>query len=183
MYTFNIDPTKNKHQFENYNYIYLTLRGVFLALLLFCASFLAPYLGCNYQYILSHSYYTRYILLFLIIYFSINLVDPDLGIKENPFVAVLKSVVVFFIFLILNNLHITSIILVLILFAILIFTSRYYAFFKETTVSEQDNKFTKDLLLVLQFVLSVSIIGILLLSIFLYNKNNRPLFTLNRCKV
>ena len=45
MYTFNIDPTKNKHQFENYNYIYLTLRGVFLALLLFCASFLAPYLG------------------------------------------------------------------------------------------------------------------------------------------
>ena len=183
MYTFNIDPTKNKHQFENYNYIYITLRGVFLALLLFCASFLAPYIGCNYQFILKQNYYTRYILLFLIIYFSINLVDPNVGTKENPFMTILKSIIVFFTFLILNNLHITSIVLVLVLFAILIFTSRYYEYYKETTINKDKNKFTQDILLVIQFVLSISIIGILILLLFLNNKKNVPLFLLDKCNL
>ena len=182
-YTFNIDPNKNKHQFENYNYIYITLRGVFLALLLFCASFLAPYIGCNYQSILKQNYYTRYILLFLIIYFSINLVDPNVGTKENPFMTIIKSIVVFFTFLILNNLHITSIILVLILFAILIFTSRYYEYYKETTVNKNKSSFTQDILLVIQFVLSISIIGILGLSFFIQDKKTSPLFLLSRCKL
>ena len=182
MYTFNIDPNQNKLQFEKYNYLYITLRGVFLALLIFCASFLAPYIGCSYQDILRQNYYTRYILLFLIIYFSINLVDPDLGVKENPVFSIFKSIFVFFVFLILNNLHITSIILVLTLFALLIFTSRYYAFFKETTVNEKEKQFTKDILLVLQFVFSISIIGVLLLSLFLYNKKNKPMFTLDKCR-
>lgn len=182
MYTFNIDPNKNKLQFENYSYLYVTLRGVFLALLIFCASFLAPYIGCSYQDILRQNYYTRYILLFLIIYFSINLVDPDLGVKENPIFSIFKSIFVFIVFLVLNNLHITSIILVLTLFAILIFTSRYYAFFKETTINESENQFTKDILLVLQFVLSISIIGILLLSLLLYNKKNKPIFSLDKCR-
>ena len=55
MYTFNIDPNQNKLQFEKYNYLYITLRGVFLALLIFCASFLAPYIGCSYQDILRQN--------------------------------------------------------------------------------------------------------------------------------
>ena len=75
MYTYKIDPTKVSKQFEKYSSFLITIRGVFLALLLFCASFLAPYIGCSYQQILQHSPYVRYLLLFVVIYFSINLVD------------------------------------------------------------------------------------------------------------
>ena len=182
MYTFNIDPQKNNNQFEKYNYVVVTLRGVFLALLIFCASFLAPYLGCNYQSLLQDKKYTRYILLFLVIYFSINLVDPTLGNKENPFIAVIKSIFVFGLFIILNQIDITSIVLVLILFALLIFTSRYYTYFKETTVNIGERKFTNDLLLVIQYVLTLSIFGVLFLSIAM-NFDSRTFFSLDQCKI
>lgn len=182
MYTFNIDPNKNKHQFENYNYIFVTLRGVFLALLIFCASFLAPYMGCHYQELLQSSKNVRYLFLFLVIYFSINLVDPDLGNKENPFVVIYKSVFVFFIFLLLNNIHISSIILILVLFALLIFASKYYEYFKETTVNKQENKFTQDILLVIQSTLSICIFAILIVSLFM-NNDKHSFFSLDQCKI
>ena len=74
-------------------------------------------------------------------------------------------------------------ILILVLFAILIFTSRYYEYYKETTVNKNETKFTQDILLVIQFVLSISIIGILGLSLFIQDKKSSPLFLLNRCKL
>ena len=108
MYTFNIDPKQNEYQFDDYSYIFITLRGVFLALLIFCASFLAPYIGCNYQELLKYSKTTRYVFLFLIIYFSINLIDPNSQNKENPIIIILKSFIVMGIFVILNNIDISS---------------------------------------------------------------------------
>ena len=180
MYTFNIDPTRTADQFQNANYIFLTLRGVFLALLIFSASFLAPYLGCNFQNLLKTKYYTRYLLLFLVIYFSINLVDPDLGHKEHPIYVLLKSIFVFFIFMILNEISINSIIFILILFALLIFTSKYYYFFKETTVETNDNYFLGDMLLIIQIILSICIFGILFIS-YLIERKAKPSL-LNKCK-
>ena len=182
MYTFNIDPAKNKYQFNDYNYIFVTLRGVFLALLIFSASFLAPYMGCNYQAILKQDIYTRYLLLFLVIYFSINLVDPELGNKENPFIVVIKSFFVFLIFLLLNQLDITSIILVLVLFAFLIFTSKYYLYFKETVVNKNKHKFTQDILLVIQIVLSICIFSILIISLFM-KSSIWEITILDKCKM
>ena len=181
MYTFNINPNKNKHQFEDYNYIFVTLRGVFLALIIFCASFLAPYMGCSYQKLLNNDKYTRYVLLFLVIYFSINLVDPELGNKENPFMVVFKSIFVFIIFIALNNIHITSIMIVLILFALLIFTSKYYYYFKETVVNKEEYKFTQDMLFIIQMVLSICIFCILIISMFLNNNKNNRIKTLEKC--
>lgn len=181
MYTFNIDPTRTADQFQNANYIFQTLRGVFLALLIFSASFLAPYLGCNFQQLLSRKHYTRYLVLFLVIYFSINLVDPDLGNKEHPIYVLLKSVFVFAIFMILNEIGINSIIFVLLLFALLIFTSKYYYFFKETQSSNTQNYFVGDILLIIQIVLSVCIFGILIISYFLDKKSKNNL--LNKCFV
>ena len=182
MYTFDIDPTKNVHQFEKYNYIFVTLRGVFLALLIFCASFLAPYMGCHYQTLLKTSKNVRYLFLFLVIYFSINLVDPKLGNKEHPLIVIYKSIFVFFIFLLLNNIHISSILLILVLFALLIFTSKYYNYFKETTVNKDKNKFTQDILLVTQTTLSICIFGILIVSLFM-NTNKKSFFSLDKCKI
>jgi hypothetical protein len=171
MYTFNIEPNKNAHQFADYIDIFTTLRGVFLALLVFSASFLAPYVGCNYQTLLKQNIIARYTLLFLIIYFSINLVDPNDTSKspkeqfENPFRTIIRSVIVFVIFIMMSSVDVTSIILILSLFALLLFTYKYYSYFVATTVNVNEHKFTHDLLLIIQIVLSVCIIGILILSI------------------
>ena len=181
MYTFNIDPTRTADQFQNANYIFLTLRGVFLALLIFSASFLAPYLGCNFQHLLKNEPYTRYLLLFLVIYFSINLADPDLGNKEHPAYVLLKSFFVFLIFMILNEISINSIIFVLVLFALLIFTSKYYSFFKETTSTTNTNFFLADMLLIVQILLSISIFIILIISYF-FDKSPRNNL-LKKCKI
>ena len=182
MYTFNIDPKKNEYQFDDYSYIFLTLRGVFLALLIFCASFLAPYVGCNYQELLKYSKPTRYAFLFLIIYFSINLIDPELGNKENPIMVILKSFIVMGIFVVLNNIDISSILLVLTLFALLIFTYKYYMFIEETYINIDGVSGIRDVLLVIQLALSICIVGILILSIFL-NRKNKTLFVMDKCKI
>ena len=181
MYTFNIDPKKTVDQFQNANYIFMTLRGVFLALLIFSASFLAPYLGCNFQYVLRNEYYTRYILLFLVIYFSINIVDPELGNKEHPIYVLLKSIFVFIIFLLINEISVNSIIFVMILFALLIFTSKYYYFVKETSLPNQKHNFAKDILMIIQITLSLCIFAILIISYFIDKKkvNNH----LTKCSI
>ena len=182
MYTFNIDPKQNEYQFDDYSYIFITLRGVFLALLIFCASFLAPYIGCNYQELLKYSKTTRYIFLFLIIYFSINLIDPNSQNKENPIIIILKSFIVMGIFVILNNIDITSILLVLTLFALLIFTYKYYVYIEEVFVNKDGPKGIKDLLLAIQLALSISIGGILILSVVL-NRKNKTLFVMDKCNL
>ena len=92
MYTYKVNPDKSETGFKGYPHVLITIRGVFLALILFCASFLAPYIGCNYQSELKTSMEMRYLLLFLVIYFSINLVDGDDANIENPLFALLKSI-------------------------------------------------------------------------------------------
>ena len=182
MYTFNINPKQNEYQFENFSHIFITLRGVFLALLIFCASFLAPYVGCNYQTLLKQSKLSRYAFLFLIIYFSINLIDPELGSKENPLTVVIKSFVVMLIFVILNHIDISSILLVLTLFALLIFTYKYYIYIEETSVNLEEHTTLRDSLFAIQVVLSICIGGVLLLSFSLYRKNEH-LFKIDQCKI
>lgn len=162
MYTYNIDPTKNSRQFKKYSHFLVTLRGVFLALILFCASFLAPYIGCNYQQILKSHQSVRYLLLFLVIYFSINLVDPDIETSENPIYSIIKSVFVFIIFLILNTIDVTAIVMMLILFTLLIITSKYHSYFKGALQSKDDALLTA--LNIIQIVLSVSIVILLFVS-------------------
>ena len=117
--------------------LFLSLKGVFLALLIFSASFLAPYVGCNFQLKLKNATFFKYFLLFLVIYFSINLVDPQNESKENPIFPLLKSVFVFIVFMLLNTLSSTSLYLVLTLFALLILTNNYYYYFHAIVVDKK----------------------------------------------
>lgn len=164
MYTYNVDPTKFSRQFERYSPFLITIRGVFLALLLFCASFLAPYIGCHYQTILKNNVYVRYLMLFIVIYFSINLVDPDIESSENPVFSLIKSIFVFFIFLLLNAIDASAIIVMIILFTLLIITSKYHSYFTSTSTGQGENEAMLVLLNISQIALSVSIIILLLLS-------------------
>ena len=117
--------------------LFISLKGVFLALLVFSASFLAPYVGCNIQSKLKNAKFFKYFLLFLVIYFSINLVDPAIEKRENPLFPLLRSVFVFLIFMLLNILQKSSLYLVLTLFALLILTNNYYYYYKDTVVDKK----------------------------------------------
>ena len=167
MYTFNIDPKKNDKQFQKYNGFFITLRGVFLALILFCASFLSPYIGCNYQTILKQEKWTRYLILYLVIYISINLTDPDIDTQENPIFIIIKTTFVFVIFLLLNNITMNSIIMMLVLFSLLILTSKYYYYYKKQNNNYENENVSLDLLYVIQFILATSIIILLLVSLIM----------------
>ena len=135
MYTYNVPSLNQIDPLDKYSLIFITMRGVFLALILFCASFLSPYIGCNYQYILRTTPYIRYIILFLVIYFSIDLVDPNIKTVENPMYAIIRSLFVFFVFIMLNNLPVMTLLTILIFFSLLVITSKYYTYFSSTHAS------------------------------------------------
>ena len=181
MYTYKVDPNKINNGLKEYSHFLVTIRGVFLALILFCASFLAPYIGCNYQNKLKTSMTMRYLLLFLVIYFSINLVDSDIKDVENPLFSVVKSVFVFSIFLLLNAIDSSSIIITLILFTLLILSSKYYSYFKNLTHNPDETILT--LLNITQIILAFSIIVLLSIST-LFSKSKKKFadyFLLRKC--
>lgn len=183
MYTYNIDPLKRTKEFAKYNPLFITLRGVFLALILFFASFLSPYIGCNYQYIMKIHPLSRYLMLFLVIYFSINLVDPDSNTIENPIYSVIRSIFVFFVFILLNNIHISTILVMMTFFALLLLTSNYYTYFKQAHLNISESHTLKlDILHIIQRVIVICIFILLFISFFITDKTNTPSsFQLNEC--
>ena len=174
MYTYKVDPNKINTGFKEYSHFLVTIRGVFLALILFCASFLAPYIGCNYQSKLKTSMTMRYLLLFLVIYFSINLVDSDIDGVENPLYSVVKSIFVFLTFLLLNAIDSSSIIITLVLFTLLILSSKYYSYFKNLTHNPDETILT--LLNIVQIILAFSIIVLLAISTFFRQSKKKKRF-------
>ena len=182
MYTYKVDPNKNNPGLKEYSHFLITIRGVFLALILFCASFLAPYIGCNYQNKLKTSKTMRYLLLFLVIYFSINLVDSDIDGVENPLFSIIKSIFVFATFLLLNAIDSSSIIITLVLFPLLILTSKYYSYFKKFTHNPDETILT--LLNIIQIILAFSIIVLLIIST-VFSKSKKKFidyFLLKKCE-
>lgn len=170
MYTYKVDPNKLNPGLKEYSHFLVTIRGVFLALILFCASFLAPYIGCNYQNKLKTSMTIRYLLLFLVIYFSINLVDNDIDGVENPLFSIVKSMFVFAAFLLLNAIDSSSIIITLVLFTLLIISSKYYSYFKNLT--HNPDKTVLTLLNIIQIILAFSIVVLLVIST-LFSKSKK----------
>lgn len=179
MYTYNISSNNKLEEFEKYNYLFISLRGVFLALILFCSSFLSPYIGCNYQYILKTNIYVRYLVLFLVIYFSVNLVDPNIGKNENPIKSIIRSIFVFFIFILLNKIPMTTIVLILSFFTLLVISSKYYLYLK----SDYSNySLTLDFLQIIQWILVFVIILLLIISLFKYdNSEHQGTIQLKKC--
>lgn len=176
MYTYNVPSLNEDDPLDNYKYIFITMRGVFLALILFCASFLSPYIGCNYQYIMKTKPYIRYIILFLVIYFSIDLVDPNIKTIENPIYAIIRSLFVFLVFILLNNLPVMTLLTIMIFFSLLVVTSKYYSYYKQASLNVNENqRIHIDFLYIVQWVLIICIVILLLLSFFNKDKSNRSL--------
>lgn len=184
MYTYNIDPEKNGNQFNNYANLVITLKGVFLALILFFASFLAPYIGCNYQNILYKNKKIRHLILFLVIYFSINLVDPNINTVEHPIIGIIKSFFVYSIFIILNNIDIDAIIIMLVLFTLLVITSKFNSYYNSVNLKSENKKNYYDILFIIEVVLGISILLLLVTSsINKINSKNPFSLYLNKCNI
>lgn len=183
MYTYNIDPLKRTKEFQKYNPLFITLRGVFLAMILFFASFLSPYIGCNYQYIMKIHPISRYLMLFLVIYFSINLVDPETETLENPIYSVIRSIFVFFVFILLNNIHVNTILVMMTFFALLVLSSNYYSYFKQAHLNISESQTMKlDILHIVQRVIVICIFILLIISFFIKDKEDKQTsFLLNKC--
>jgi len=184
MYSYNIDPEKNGNQFNNYTNLVITLKGVFLALILFFASFLAPYIGCNYQNILYKNKKIRHLILFLVIYFSINLVDPNINTVEHPLIGIVKSFFVYFVFIILNNIDIDAIIIMLVLFTLLVITSKFNSYYNSVNLKLEKKKNYYDILFIIEAVLGISILLLLIsTSIGKISKKSSFSLYLNKCNL
>lgn len=165
MYTYNVNPLAFTKSFHKYDSLFITLRGVFLAIMVFCASFLAPYIGCNYQRIMKLSPYVRYFMLYLVIFFSINLGTTNTNKIEHPMVAIGRSIFVFFIFILLNNLSVNIIIITMVFFAMLVLTAKYYEYYEQTQNDDKSTVQKLQILQIIQGMLVVSILIMLMLSL------------------
>ena len=76
------------------------IKGVFLLILAVCGNFVAETLGCKTQKLLSENMFAKHIIVIMIIFFSINLTgNTDI----HPNVNILKSLFVWFLFLIFTK--------------------------------------------------------------------------------
>ena len=183
MYTYDVGSLKESQHFQQNNNIFLTFRGIFFVMILFCSSFLSPYLGCNYQYIIQLNPNIRYLILFFIIYFSINIVDTESKLIENPIYDIIRSLCILFGFILLNNMHINYIIIVLLFFAGLVLTSKYYSYFKQPSLQvEKNQKPILDILYVIQIALVIFILTLIGISFITYD-NKQTSLRLNKCNI
>ena len=112
-------------------------------------------MGCNIQ-IYKNNKYMKHLLLFLLIFFTINLVSPLDTKIANPLIELVKSIGVYFIFLLLNLLDSYSIILVLVLFALLVFTTNSHFYFKDNVIDKNKYKYVEDLLYITELCLLIA---------------------------
>ena len=183
MYTYDVGSLKESQHFQQNNNIFLTFRGIFFVMILFCSSFLSPYLGCNYQYIIQLNPNIRYLILFFIIYFSINIVDTESKLIENPIYDIIRSLCILFGFILLNNMHTNYIIIVLLFFAGLVLTSKYYSYFKQPSLQvEKNQKPILDILYVIQIALVIFILTLIGISFIIYD-NKQTSLRLNKCNI
>ena len=188
-YTYNVDPTKKtktktktktkknkKGQFSNF---IITLKGVFLAFVLFFSSFLSPYIGCNYQSLLSTNVRLRQFVLFIVIYFSINLVDPNKSGVEHPIMGILKTVGVYIMFMLLSSIEIEATILMLVLLTLLLMISKFNSYYDSSELSKDKKKEYSDISSIFEMVIGISICLILFISLITRKKS--VTLQLNEC--
>ena len=137
MYTYHINSLNDTLHFKQRNPLFDTLHGVFFALILFCSSFLTPYIGCNYQYIMKVNPSIRYLILFFVIYFSINVLSPYDEVLEHPMYDVIRSVFILLGFILLNNINVNFILIIMTFFAILVITAKFYSYYKNPILQKE----------------------------------------------
>ena len=118
------------------------------------------------------------------IYFSINLVDPNINTVEHPLIGIVKAFFVYFVFIILNNIDLDAIIIMLVLFTLLVITSKFNSYYNSVNLKLEKKKNYYDVLFIIEIVLGISIL-LLLLSSTISKIGKNPSFSLylNKCNL
>ena len=112
-----------------------SIHGVFFLILLLCGNFVAQLLGCKTQKMLRENMYAKYIIAFIILFFSMNLMKADESI--NPLETFQLSMYIFIMFIMFSRMNLNFTILVfslLLLIYIVSITIKYL----ETTNPEHE---------------------------------------------
>jgi hypothetical protein len=117
------------------------LKATFLIVLSVAGNFLAETLGCQTQTLLNNMY-AKHILIFFVIYFTIDFTQGDT--VDNPFMNIGKALIVWILFHLFTHMDIQPTILAVSLFMILFFISNYRHYIKSNLkfLSNSEKKIT-----------------------------------------
>tara|TARA_B100000513_G_scaffold175383_1_gene92032 strand:+ start:239 stop:835 length:597 start_codon:yes stop_codon:yes gene_type:complete len=129
-----------KHFIDNEQYESI-LKATFLIVLSVAGNFLAETLGCQTQTLLNNMY-AKHILIFFVIYFTIDFTQGDT--VDNPFMNIGKALIVWILFHLFTHMDIQPTILAISLFMILFFISNYRHYIKSNLkfLSNSEKKIT-----------------------------------------
>lgn len=136
------------------------IKALLLLILSVCGNYLAETLGCQTQRLLDNMYIKNILILFMI-YFTIDFTDNE---HINPFINILKTVVIWILFKFFTHMNILPTVIVLILIMILLFISNYrHYLLKYKSYKKLDEKLRK-----LQYIIGIIIIIMIIIYSSIY---------------
>ena len=160
---------KLTHLFDNEQYESI-LKATFLIILSVAGNFLAETLGCQTQTLLNNMY-AKHILIFFVIYFTIDFTQGDK--VDDPFLNIGKALLVWILFHFFTHMDIQPTIVSISLFMILFFVSNYRHYIKSKiqNLSKSDKnsilKLDKNLKIA-QNIIFLTIIFVILFGFSIY---------------
>jgi hypothetical protein len=141
------------------------LKATLLLILSVCGNFLAETLGCQSQKVLENMF-VKHILLFFMIYFTINFTQT--GVVVNPIINVFKAFIVWIMYHFFTHMNLVPTLIVGLLLMILFFISNYRTYIEESTNVKKKKEVDNALKITQKILWSVLIITILIGSYLYY---------------
>jgi len=142
------------------------VKGLGIIFLLISASFLGESLGCQIQKILANNIYAKHLLIFISIYFSIDMFSNK---SRNPLLDIRDTVLIWVLFLFFTKMHLSMTIAALCMLIIARIVSKYEQYLIDNNKSVDNIKQIKNSFLVITVVLII--IGFSLYSVKQYREH------------
>ena len=139
------------------------ISGVFLLILAICGNFVAETLGCKTQKLLSENMLAKNIINILVIYFAISFTSKNK--KYSPLNIFIKSLLIWFIFLIFTKMNIVFTLIAFLLLIILLLLKDYIEYYNYYLNNEKEEDKKKELMNKIDIL--YLIIKILIIIIFI----------------
>ena len=134
------------------------VKGLFLLFLIVSGNFIGNTLGCQIQELFTYSMKVKEILVFLLIYFTLNVVDNK---SLSPFNHMKISFQIWILYMLLTRMNVTFSIIVFSLLAMIYVIQQQVEFKKgkDDLTKEEEEKYNKIMSLLEKLAMSLAIIG------------------------
>jgi|UniRef100_A0A6C0ALG1 hypothetical protein len=134
------------------------VKGLFLLFLIVSGNFIGNTLGCQIQTLFTYSMEMKEMLVFLLIYFTLNVVDNKLS---SPFEHMKISVKIWVLYMLLTRMNLTFSIIVFSLLATIYVIQQQVDFKKgiDDLTKEEEEKYNKIMSLLEKVAISLAIVG------------------------